>query len=415
MISGIVLSSISPSISYSQTSPEQCLFGDAECYRLQYERACDSRAEGALLRCAAWIRSTEARATQGDRAAQRLSAAAHVEIAMSLSTDAAERARNRSAALSIYRSLVAGDSTDVDAIVGIASLTEESRERLNLLRRAVNLRPDSLAVLSLTRELRQSGRSEDLLEAAEALRRAYSLAPPGPGKWNLAGSVSRLYEDAGSRELGDAFVERLRQDLGAEGLLRELMQVSPTNPARTTQILDALCYPAVVELAGADFCMRALGGAAQNLPQASSRAGTQLIADRAADLMGDLSQESELALIEADPAWRDRFSGWLDAFNGEGFESVKTYWARALIELNSSRKIQILEQSLLIAPANVALLTSLGAEYMRQQQWDRAIEKYREARNLTTTQSIAERSMIDHNIRTAEELRDAERTAPNRN
>lgn len=131
--------------------------------------------------------------------------------------------------------------------------------------------------------------------------------------------------------------------------------------------------------------------------------------------MGDLSQVSERALIEADPGWRARFSRWLDAFSAQGFGSVKTYWARASIELNTARRIQVLEQAVQIAPANSAILTSLAAEYMRQQQWDKAIDKYREAGELPTMQSVAERSMIDHNIQTAEKLRAAEAMPADRN
>jgi hypothetical protein len=55
--------------------------------------------------------------------------------------DAEGKARNRAAVLGIYRKVASADPANAEALLGIATLTDDSAERMRLLRRVEELRP----------------------------------------------------------------------------------------------------------------------------------------------------------------------------------------------------------------------------------------------------------------------------------
>lgn len=391
----------------AQSAGERCGFGDAACYERQRENACAIREVATPERCTALIAAIEAYASRDDRAARHAVAHAHIALGTHLGQDPDGQSSSIAAATAIHRQLLLTDPSDTEAMLGIATFTDDPAERVDLLRRVVVLQPHPITVEALARELARTGRPEDLLEAAQTHEWAYSVNE-GRTRWRHAAGAIRHFAEAGLHDRARAFRERARRDLAEEGLLDELSQILRVDAERIAGILRLLCAHEVHRSVGVDFCIDGLDAVLAGVREVEDRALAGSIADVAVDVLGGITlTQWEGPLTEADPDWHARVARWLDGVASQGLASVNGQWLRAMLESDPDNRVAMLQQTLRSAPENPRLFETLASEYMQQQRWDDALDMYRRARELSTTDD--QRRGIDRNIETAQRVRDAAR------
>jgi hypothetical protein len=140
LIAGIPALALGPGDSRAQAA-SLCGVGDSACYTREYETACAQRGVSTREGCTEWISSIEARARPNDSAAWLAVAGARALVLDTMIPDAEGKARNRAAVLGIYRKVASADPANAEALLGIATLTDDSAERMRLLRRVEELRP----------------------------------------------------------------------------------------------------------------------------------------------------------------------------------------------------------------------------------------------------------------------------------
>lgn len=390
----------------AQEAFQACGAGDATCYQRQYEAACAMRGFAISEACSSWIAAVKGSARPDDRAAGLILGVAHMQLAM-LHPDAATKARNREDSRQLYRELVESDPTDADALLGLSTATEDVSERIEILRRAARLKPESYLAEIFAETLTRRGRPEDLLEAAESLERLYELSNKIPSWGRTAGRAANLFEQAGNHERARNLRERLRRDFNIEPLLSELERLGTTDPARTEGILKTLCDSDTATGVGAEYCLRGLDIALAALPISTDRLQAQRIADSSALIIMNVSAAQHSHLFsKADQHWAARISRQLDFLAQHRIESAVTLRARAQLEPDWPGRIPILERAMQLAPGDYAVLEPLAMIYRAQRRFDEALAMYVRMRNLPTTPP-ALRQRIDENIQSLERARKA--------
>lgn len=347
---------------HAQTSsPGQCSAGDEACYLRLYESACARRRDSWVVTCESLVRSFETGPERGDRAALKVQGLAHIMLATRPESDAAESPRHRAAALTIYRKLVEENPSELDSLHGLAAVTEDPGQRLELLRTIVGLQPSPIVVRSLTSLLRRSGRPEDLVEAAEANDMLYESG--GGTKLEIAGDVIDLYRQAGAQDQADAVRQRVRREFNTDGLLDGLSRTPLADSDKSIAALRTLCHPSMFRSVDARSCIRGMEAVLQAIPPSGGEEGVQRVADVAVGFISRLATEAESALASFDPDWRARFTRELDALLARGFASVPVYGVRSWLEPEAAVRVELLERALRLAPDHRGLLEELAYEY----------------------------------------------------
>jgi hypothetical protein len=396
--------------SYSQSAPQSCGIGDRACLEAQYARACTTRTSSTLESCSSWIRSVEAQSREDDRATRLLVATAYVKLGTFFTDDPDIRARSLAAAQSICRRFASIDSSDADAMTGLATLTSDSAERLQLLRRIDQLKPHPITLNALTQQLIKSGRLQDLLEAAESNERAYSIQE-GAGKWPLAAASIALYQRADAGNRAEELRKRVTRDLGPDLMLADLSKAQTLDEQKILSTLRILCDPAVAEAASAQYCLEAMDVTLPSLLVPSDVSSARRIAQGAAAYFANAVQAAPESFVEADPRWRSRTGAWFDQVESNGLGSSGTHFARASIEVNKQRRIDSLEKALSYEPENANVLNVLAVEYMEQHRWDGAILLLQRAKASPSAKAAEHQQLLDRNIESAIRQRDASRAA----
>lgn len=324
---------------------DSCAMGDSACYQRQYEQACAERTTATVQSCEAWIREVTTRASPNDRVAQLHVGHAHMAIANFLSADDDVKTRNRERGMAIFQQLIATDPADAAALGALAAATDDREERIRLLRQVAQLAPAEIYALRLlASDLQALGGAANLLEAAEAMRKAYA-AQTGPNKWHLASRGISLYEEAGAQDRARELRQQVHEALDHKAKLEGLSQSSPQAATEAAEIVKELCYPAAMSAAGADHCLEALDRSMKALSSAAQPSEVQSLADTIAATMADASQEAELSLYEADPNWRTKFAQWMQSMVSQGLGSIRVYTAYASVELDETKRLQALERA----------------------------------------------------------------------
>jgi tetratricopeptide (TPR) repeat protein len=395
---------------YARAQLASCAAGDRPCYSRQYESFCASGPQATVQNCRSWIDALGKNAT-GDREARRAQANGYGAIAQHLSSDPKERTDSRTLALSKFRELANLDPKDADALIGMSAWTDSKAEKLEIYRRVMQLTPDNVLRLSfLVSALLESGRTEDILEAALATEKVYpTQAKSGTTKWRLATEAIDLYNAAGETNRARSLQQRARSDFDGATRREELSRLIGSDPERAYSSLELLCNQSATRLAGAGFCIDGMEDFVSSLEKTTSREQAQLLADRSADVMSQLGHRAEEALIAADPRWRQRFQVMLERMTAQGLGSYGVWRTRASLELNPTKRLIVLEDALREEPSNPGLQWAAANEYGNLGRWDEAIDFYRRAKGSIQSEDV--KKVLDHNIEASENERDANRAS----
>lgn len=273
-----------------------CAGTDDACHQREFDLACSHRPFDRDA-CEAWAQSLQAAPDAGQPIPRLWTALAYRRLAEG--RDDGEALAQRELAHRIYVDLAAADPSNVDARLGLVSLSDDPAERERLLREIVEIAPERAFELELlARQLSANGRA---LEAAEVYERAYTVAEE-MHKWHVAIETLRAYERAAVPNRAVAFRARARSDSRLDALTAEVAGPAADEPERAAAVLKVVCYHAFVDVLGGAGCLaglRAVAASARTLrsvPLAETFAG----ALRTASLAG-------WRLHMEDAAWPEEF------------------------------------------------------------------------------------------------------------
>lgn len=385
----------------AEVSPQQCARGDSACYTQQHARACSIRNQATPESCLEWIGSLEDRASSGDRAALRAQADAYGYLATLLTRGDGVQVNSAHSAIKKYRELLSTDSQDVGAMGGIATLTEDTDERIQLLRDVVRLNPHPISVNALLDALRNLDTTASVLEAAmvaDDIQRTLE----GGMKWVYAAQAYKLYLAAGEAGRASALRQGAREELAVPAVLRELSANQAASPDRAVQLLDSICHPQVARTIGAQPCLDALEVVVPSLGKRADRREAQRLADRIAAIIWQLTNEAGLALAESDPDWHPRVMDLLDSIPAQGLGSLATWMMTSRVDREPAGRSRALEQAVSIAPDNASLLAELALAYWEQERRDEALAFYRRAKAVTPLDRVNEQRELERLIQAIE-------------
>ncbi len=305
---------------------EECSRSDDACWDRAFNVACAER--GATEQtCSGWLeRTLRPRVEPANTKARLLEAASNFRLAEITRGTPAENAY-RARATTIYQALADQEPPVVDALFGLSTLARTDEERVQLLRRVIDVDPTNVSGLTALAHSLEYRSNDARLEAGQLYERAYA-ARTGIIKWHLARDAFWAYTDAQRSDLAARLKARVRNDLNPGALLAQLADRSALTSERAASVLEVLCYDAVIGVLGAKQCLRgidrvagAVSGSRDAVPLAESVA--------AAMLESGASGES---LTAARPDWRETFRRWLRATRASGVTSFALERATSAIE-----------------------------------------------------------------------------------
>ncbi|MGH8243332.1 MAG: tetratricopeptide repeat protein, partial [Steroidobacteraceae bacterium] len=192
----------------------------------------------------------------------RLRIAEAYEALTRLVSSSAEAERHRNHAVEIYRDILRRDDTNAQAMLGLAVVSQDRAERIELLKRGTELAPEEIyAMQLLASELLSTGEPQQALEAARVMEKAYA-SQTGRNKLHLASRTYELYLNAGATQEAAEFRQRVIDKLGT-GNLKDLP--SNVDPKTVLNALMASCDHLIVPMLGSQRCMQDLEIVARQL------------------------------------------------------------------------------------------------------------------------------------------------------
>jgi tetratricopeptide (TPR) repeat protein len=349
--------------------------------------------------CTDWLRDLEVLSGSGEPAVHRNIGATYLALA-DLTRNRETKQRYREGAFRTYENVVKANPSDVLALLGLANASASRQERIKYLRQVVAVQPKQIVGLqSLASELTEVGGPEELLEAAELLKRAY-FAQTGLNKWHLAASAKLRLVEAGNEEGVEALQKRVRSDIGADRLLSEL--ASPTiSETSASDYLGLLCYRPVVSVLGATDCLSAIETAIERVTATSQtdRAKSQTLAESIVSAMETVAMAQD-ELSQADPAWRAGFASGVERLVAAGYGTSNIHRAFANFAKDPAQRLRSLERAAALAPHDGGVAVRLGEAYLEQGRETEAAREFRRAKSLLPE---SQHQALDYYLKRTEE------------
>jgi tetratricopeptide (TPR) repeat protein len=374
-----------------------CAVTDELCLQQEYEEVC--RNSSTVESCSAWLRSIQQSPQSAHPNLQLAAAAAHLAIS-DLTAGPAAKTPSRERAAALYAAVAQQDPTNARALLGLAALLDSRDEKIELMRRVVDLDPGNVMNLEmLAIVIGMGGSQTDLAESAELMERAYELQPNGTKRWTLATEVILKYETASLRGRAEEFRVRAQAAIAPERLLRETAQASASTSDRAEDATQQLCTIPIIAIVGAETCLEA----ARNVVNAanSARGSTvQSLGDAALEVMKIASANS--ALLDAvDPDWRAEFEAATDGFLATQTALPRMYVNAAAITKNGARRISIMKAAAARFPNDPDVAFALGLAHLDQRNKSDAIDALSRAQVLLP---VERRLAVNQFLQRASEL-----------
>lgn len=286
--------------------------------------------------------------------------------------------------MEIYRTLIRNDPHDVEALLGLAEITEQRDEKLALFRRAAAADPrDPLILRLFARELVMDGTPEETAESVEHMLKAYEIAAI-PHRWHVAQDVVKHMVRVGLHQEALEFQRRALSEMGmpnAEQVVRRAMAHDGARPSRElVSAVRLLCDRRSIQLGTTQSCVEAIEAlSAASIAHAAgvSKATLDTIAYASLDALGDVDaaifeQRHQLPHVHRDPRFWERLHAALARLSGTSLETPLLLYARAqamsLIGPSSDveRPSVLLERAVTLAPYDGDARVWLGQAYMEE-------------------------------------------------
>jgi tetratricopeptide (TPR) repeat protein len=398
----LALGIASTQVGASSQPAAMCQLGDAVCFTKNHENFCSSQT-ATIESCNEWIRILEGNSRLG-RPELLLRTGEAYEALARITSNPTEAERYRNHAIKIYRDLLRRNSSNAQAMLALAVATEDRSERIKLLRRGIELAPNEIyAMQLLASELLLSGGSEETLEAARVMEKAYAKQS-GPNKLYLASKTYDLYMTAGSTKEASEFKKRVIDSLGL-GELKALP--ADADPETVSSALMASCDRFVVPLVGSQKCMQDLELVVKQLVSSGNFVKPKELASVAAATMAELSQaESELGAEF--PNWMQTFLNWLETLRKKGYETADVYSAIAKFTSGDER-LNALKRAKALDPKNAQVSLRLGMEFAQREMWNEAVQEFTRAKGLMPPE---QRAAVDYDLEVARKKLSEKASAP---
>ena len=357
-----------------------CAATDVGCLQRDVNQACHT-AESTTASCDASLRRVAASPSRGDLNLRLMVAAADVTLA-DLATESATKTTYRNRAHEAYTSIVSEHPTNVDGLVGLATLAETDQERIAMLRRALAASPtDVLLYESLSETLSKTGDSSNQSEAATLREQAYELETQQEKKWHLAAGAVLQYEDAGQAARADAMRNRVRYDYGLERVSAQLAHPELLDPDQLTEMLTSVCSVPIAFTVGAKTCLDSLKASADFVGHTKDKQLAAVLADSASTAISSAGAIAGM-LSEADRDWRKRFKEMTRAFITAGAVSQKTLSAYGAVVSDPKERVDDMKAAAAHFPDNGELAAALGLAHLDYGNRDEAIRSLSRAKQL---------------------------------
>jgi tetratricopeptide (TPR) repeat protein len=373
-----------------------CPLSNGDCLQKTFEQACTG-GPSAAAKCEDWLSALKQSPVAGEIRGKLLAGAAYVALADG-SEDPQDRTDFQDRAREIYREVVAQDPTNIDAITGLATLAGSRAERVELLRRRLELDPNNIRSLEfLSSALSSDGSKGDIAEAAALTEEAYALQPAGGKKWQLAATAVSQYERAGMPAKAQDLRSRASTDFGLDEVSAELARPELLDGDRLRTQLTSVCTLPILYIIGAHPCLDAINKASEAAiaPRMSSVV-PQLVAAVSVGMRSAAEFGGALGAVE--PNWRSKFETTLEGFLIGGIATRETFGAYAVITPSREKRLQTMKAAVEKFPEDGELALGLGLAYLDVGDREEAIMNLSRARDLLPP---ASRPHIDNLIRGA--------------
>lgn len=369
-----------------------CPAEDRNCYEQQHSARC-AAASATLDGCKRWMRLLEQQVDEGAKYAPSMLGQAYLALA-NLTREPIEQRAYRDSAIKVLRSATKSRPDDSDAFFSLAAATEKPEEKIRALRDGLKIAPrDVYALQFLASELSQTGRREDLREAAKLTESAYA-AQTGRNKGAIASNALLLYREAGESEQAQRFQQRVRADLGIEGWEAAIVN---DEPRRVSELLLGLCDHYALPVVGSNACVQAIRQVTDRALRAGQSASSRDFANAVANATVEAG-EAESLLKEERPDWQWDFRRWLESLVQAGLETGDVQYALARVTTGAMRS-NALERATKLEPENGQFAFKLGLEYFNRGMWEEARRELQRAERLL---SAPQRDAIDYYLQIVE-------------
>ena len=293
------------------------------------------------------------------------------------SVSEAEARAYRAEATDIFRDAAARAPDDVEALGSVAVITENSAERIRLLRQIVGIDPGRFAIVELlvSELLLQSDAADVYLDAAGMLEAAYERVDFVPKRWILAGRALDFYERSGNASKRDAFRSKWAEDIHFDTALTEFASVVLL--AQKQQLLSTLCDGSVQRAFGSGRCLALIDSAMTQLPAITDGASKLEFSEHIVSIMTMVAHGT--APPPGSEPLNDVYKANVEAIVAMGTESASILNDYATFLL-PDEQIPVLERAVALAPENGDVRYRLALIYGNQGRWDKAAEQFRAAR-----------------------------------
>ncbi len=366
--------------------------------------------------CEAFIEALKRSSRQGERIFRLPHAAALGSLA-GLVGDPQERDRLSREQRDTYQQLLRDNPNDAQALLGMAALTEDRKDRIALLKRAAAADPNDTFALRALAALSGEGSREEQVAALKHLRQAYERASP-PHRWHLARDVYDQYTSLGMPQEATAFADSVLVEMGVDRaqqqLERALRHPDQLDHASALSALEVICDQNAIRIGDVHSCVQAI--------EALTVAMTAPDISRQTAVVDALSQATLTALSAVDPTLsssaavsRTSLQGSIQRLKEAGPETALLLYAQAhLLVFESSpavaqQRTLLLERAVAIEPKNGEARGRLALEYMNQNRYSDAISQLETAIPLLPPhKQNAARSTLARALRAAGQLDRAE-------
>jgi tetratricopeptide (TPR) repeat protein len=377
-----------------------CDRDDYRCLQREYESVCREPRFATRESCADWVQRLESHPFAMAPDWRLIAAAAYGALAdFSGSPERATQFRREET--TIYRDLIAQNPRNVQALIGLSAVVDDSQERIDLLRRAIVVDPNNrFALKALVSDLAASG-SEG--EAAPLLERAYTSAK-GRAKWKYAFDALLLYRRIGNSDAAERLRGRVLEDIGLTGSENEVATRDFTDLVVASTTLSSVCDESVIYILGAATCLEAIESALQTIENSAALEQRTALADILMSAMLSAGRSGTVQTFE--PSWRSRFQRNVESVLASGVESGTIYDAYASFVASPEARLMALEKAAALAPADGQIVYRLGLAYLELHMEEEGIEFLRRARPLLPEWR---HEVLDEHIRRAEAQLESEK------
>ncbi len=267
------------------------------------------------------------------------------------------------------------------AYAGLANLAETEDERAQLLRRAVEADPDDMSLPELLAMHLSRNDQSSLAEAAEYMRRAYTLRtrrdPDGTDRkrWHVGMSVVGLYNRSGQPDEAAEFREQLRRDSGMDVFAVDVLSdVFANDPQYAEHVLRTACVSYILTLFGADACRNGIDTLVRAVESGAPDEHHLRLASVASKGMADLM------IAEGEETHRETFIPILRRWIDNDVHTALVFLRYSNLVDDPELSLWALENAVELEPDNGQYRYWLGSRYLDAGRYDEALEQLQRAR-----------------------------------